>query len=109
MLEERCMMEKSRRLRSGEPPILFWDEIRTIAANCGLISANPETQEQADLADRDLDRALDTLHLLGSLTRFKDSGTGLDKVIVRLLTSFSVVRNHPNLMKLENRSWILNF
>lgn len=76
------MIEKTRRLKSNDPPIMFWDEIKELAINCGLISRKPETQEQADLADRDLDRALDTLHLLGSITRFKEVGSGLDKIIV---------------------------
>jgi GTPase SAR1 family protein len=83
MLEERCMIEKTKRARAGEPPVMFWDELKEIAVNCSLIPRKPSTQEQADLADRDLDRAIDTLHLLGSITRFKDAGSGLDKVVVR--------------------------
>jgi hypothetical protein len=76
VLEERCLIERNRFEKANEPPLLDWDVLRTMAVNSKILEKEPATPEEEDKADLDLRRAVDVLHLLGSVVYFPDAGAG---------------------------------
>jgi hypothetical protein len=76
VLEERCLVERNKLEKTNEPPLLDWDVLRSMAVNSRILTMEPTTQEETDKADLDLRRAVDVLHLLGTVVYFPDAGAG---------------------------------
>lgn len=76
VLEERCLVERNKLVKLNEPPLLDWDVLRTMAVNSKILDEAPATPEEYDKADLDLRRAVDVLHLLGTVVYFPDAGAG---------------------------------
>lgn len=79
-LEDLCLMERRSKELQGTAPICQWDEIKAVALKSNFMSGKDFINDE--VIDSQLSVAIDVLHLLGSVVRFKDVGPSLDKVVI---------------------------
>jgi serine/threonine protein kinase/GTPase SAR1 family protein len=81
-LEDLCLMERRNKELLGVAPILTWSEVSLLAQKSNFMRIDESKPDSQDMFDSQLSVAIDVLHLLGSVVRFKDAGGGLENYVI---------------------------
>lgn len=81
-LEDMCLMERRNKELLGVAPILTWEEVSLLARKSNFMKIDESKPDAQDAFDAQLSVAIDVLHLLGSVVRFKESAAGLENYVI---------------------------
>jgi serine/threonine protein kinase/GTPase SAR1 family protein len=81
-LEDMCLMERRNKELLGAVPILTWEEVSLLARKSNFMQVDETKPDAQDAFDAQLSVAIDVLHLLGSVVRFKEAGGGLENYVI---------------------------
>lgn len=81
-LEDMCRMERRNKEMLGIAPILTWEEVSLLARKSNFLKLDESKPDALDAFDVHLSVAIDVLHLLGSVVRFKESAAGLENYVI---------------------------
>jgi len=81
-LEDMCLMERRNKELLGAVPILTWEEVSLLARKSNFMKLDETKPDAQDAFDAQLSVAIDVLHLLGSVVRFKEAGSGLENYVI---------------------------
>jgi serine/threonine protein kinase/GTPase SAR1 family protein len=81
-LEDMCLMERRNKELLNVAPILTWEEVSLLARKSNFAKVDESKPDADDAFDAQLTVAIDVLHLLGSVVRFKEAGGGLENYVI---------------------------